>query len=155
MSGYMCLLPLGATLACGPRVPPVRLVLRAQSWLGGLTFRALRIRASWWGRWHLFWSGWDLQPGSACPCPCPQMLLDQKQVQCSFQPWVLHAHQGTRLLPCLCLSSLQDPGQGTIGSCSRSQGAAVGALQVQRQVAVQKAEAVSLKGVFQGFIDYG
>lgn len=83
------------------------------------------------------------------------MLLDQKQVQCSFQPWVLHAHQGTRLLPCLCLSSLQDPGQGTIGSCSRSQRAAVGALQVQRQMSVQEAEAIGLKGVFQGLKGYG
>lgn len=31
----------------------------------------------------------------------------------------------------------------------------MGALQVQRQVAVQKAETVGLKGVFQGFIGYG
>lgn len=155
LSGHMYLLPWGATLACGLRVPPIRLGLCAQSCPGGLTLRVLRIRASWWGRWHVFLCGRDPQPGTACPCPGSQLLLNQQQLQCSFQPWVLYAHQGTRLLPCLGLSSLQALGQGAMGSYSRSQGAAVGALQVQRQVAIQKAEAIRLKGALQGLIGYG
>lgn len=136
-------------------MPPISLGLCAQSCPGGLTLRALRIRTSWWGRWHIFLCGWDPQPGTACPCPCPQLLLNQQQVQCSFQPWVLYAHQGARLLPCLCLSSFQALGQGAIGSYSRSRGAAVEALQTQRQVTIQEAEAIGLKGALQGLIGYG
>lgn len=80
-------------------------------------------------------------------------------MQRTFQPRVSYVHQGPRqpqqahrLLPGLCLPSLQALGPGATGGCGGDLGAAVRALKVQRQVTVQEAEAVSLEGALQGLI---
>lgn len=78
-------------------------------------------------------------------------------MQRPFQPRVPHIHQGPgqpqqagRLLPGLCLPSLQALGAGATGDGGGCLGAAGRALKVQRQVVVQEEEVVSLEGALQG-----
>lgn len=144
------LLALRADWACGLHLPPARQVCWGQSCSGHLTLRDLRVQATWRGRRCLLWCGRAPQPGAGRPL-CPQ-LLSQEEVQCALQPWVLHAHQSARqaqqahrLFPGLCLPGFQALGLG----------AAMGGPQGQGQVAVQKAEAVSLKGALQGLVGQG